>query len=105
MDNTIENQLQESLEEWADIEKLTYERQNKDKKIISKFCAENKAADIYHTLKLLEKYSGLASHDRETVEMMKSKYPQELDAKLLYDYLNMRDIYSDYLESGGECDD
>lgn len=105
MDKEFENELLESLGEWSDIEKHTEERMRKDKRIISRFCANNDAADIFHILKLLEKYDGLAEHDRETVEMMKLKYPKELDSKLLYDYLDMTDIYSKYLESGGECDD
>ncbi len=105
MDKEFENELLDSLDEWSDIERLIEERTKKDKKIISKFCANNDSADIFHILELLEKHKGLPEHDRETVKMMKLKYPKELDCRLLNDYLDMTEIYNKYLESGGGCDD
>lgn len=105
MDGKLEQELQESAEEWANIKKMEAERVKKDNKIISMFCAENHPADIYTTIQLLLKYNGMPTHDKETVEEFNKKYPGDLNIDLLHRYLDLKDIYHEYLELGGECDD
>lgn len=112
MEDSLIDQLQESEEEWADIEKLRHDllnkenaRLNKDKKIISHYCADNKHADITTTLELLLKYSALPEHDEETIKEFKQSYPSKLSVDIIHRFEDVKDIYSSYLESGGEYDD
>lgn len=102
MDEHLEKQFQDSENEWAEIERLTAIRTKKDKRIISQYCAQNNEADIIHTLELLEKYSGMPSHDKEILDQFKENYPKALTVKLIYSFEDMRDIYQDYLEFGEE---
>lgn len=105
MDETLEKEFQDSEEEWAEIEKLKAIREKKDKKIISKFCANNDQADMLKILSLLEKYPGMPSHDKDVVFEFKKKYPNELTVQLIHSLLDVMDIYSQYLESGGNTND
>ena len=105
MDDNLKQLMQESLDEWADIEKRQAEREKKDKKIISLYCSQNRQADIFQIIKLLMKFKGMAGHDKETVEEFKAKYPDQLNVKLLNDFLDVKDLYKEYLESGGENDE
>lgn len=105
MDDNLKQLMQESLDEWADIQKRQAEREQKDKKIISLYCSQNSQADIFQIIKLLMKFKGMAGHDKATVEEFKEKYPDKLDIKLLYDFLDVKDLYKEYLESGGENDE
>lgn len=102
MDENLEKQLQESESDWAEIEKHVAEREKKDKRIISQFCASNKQADMVRILDLLEKHNGMPNHDKEIVIEFKKCYPKELNTKLIHSFLDVRDIYSIYLESGGD---
>ncbi len=45
MNENLEKQFQESESEWAEIEKSTAIRKQKDKRIISQYCAVNNEAD------------------------------------------------------------
>lgn len=112
MDEWLLNEVQESEEEWADIERLKRElekkselRTKKDERIIREFCAKNKYADIIRTLELLEKNQGIAKWDREIVQQFKEKYPNELTVPMIQQMMDVKDLYREYLESGGECDD
>lgn len=105
MDDNLKQMIQESLDEWADIEQRQAEREKKDKRIISLYCSQNRQADVFQILELLVKFKGMAGHDKETVEDFKSKYPNKLDVKLLNDFLDVKDLYKEYLESGGDCDE
>lgn len=105
MDENLEKQFQESESDWAEIEKLKAEREKKDKKIISQFCASNKQADMVRILELLEKYNGMPSHDTEIVNEFRKCYPKNLSVKLIHNFLDVKDIYSQYLESGGDDND
>lgn len=102
MDENLEKRMQESESDWADIEKRTAERIKKDKRIISDFCASNKRADMFQILELLEKHGGLPEHDDEIVKKFRESYPQQLTVKLIHDFLDVTDIYSQYLEFGGD---
>lgn len=102
---SFEQQISESLDEWADIQKKMAEREKKDKKIISRFCANNTAADIGHILELLLKYDGMSGDDKKSIEEFKSSYPNKLTIPMLGDFLDIKDIYKEFLESGGENDD
>lgn len=101
MTDELQKSLQESVDEWGNIEKSKAIQEKKDKKIISKYCAENDPADIYRTLKLLNKYEGLPQHDKIIVESFEAKYPNKLTTKIILDFEDVKDIYSKYLESGG----
>ncbi len=105
MDSNLEKKLQESEAEWADIERLKAAREKKDQKILSIYCAMNRPADIIHTIELLAKYNGLPQHDKEIVENFKNSYPDKITVKLLHAFLDTKDIYKEYLESGGSCDE
>lgn len=105
MSDDLLDQLQESEREWAEIEKTTALRSEKDKKIISRFCAENDYADIKRTLDLLKKHQGLPQHDRDVVKSFESAYPDKLTVLGIHQFIDVRDIYGCYLESGGESDD
>lgn len=102
MDENLENDMQESLSEWATIEKTISERQKKDRIIISKYCATHKDVDIINILNLFDKYNGLPSHDDEIIKDFKSKYPKDLTVKSIKAFEDVKIIYSDFLESGGE---
>lgn len=102
MGNEIQEALQESVEEWAKIEKLEAVRKKKDQRIISKYCADNDPADIYRILKLLNRLDGLPSHDKETIKSFESKYPNNLSTKLILEFEDVKDIYSKYLEQEGK---
>ena len=102
MDEKLEMQFQESEADWAEIEKLTAEREKKDKRIISEFCASNKQADMVRILDLLEKYNGMAEHDKKIVNEFRKCYPKDLSVKIIHNFLDVKDIYSRYLESGGD---
>lgn len=105
MDETLEKEFQDSEEEWAEIERLKAIREKKDKRIISIFCANNDEVDMLRILNLLEKYPGMPSHDKEIVYEFKKNYPKELTVKLIHSFLDVMDIYSRYLESGGGTND
>lgn len=105
MDNDLKLMMQDSLEEWASIEQRQAEREKKDKKIISIYCSQNKQADVIHIIELLMKFNGMAGHDKDTVKSFKEKYPDKLNVKTLSDFLDVTDLYSEYLESGGNSDD
>lgn len=102
MDENLEKQFQESESEWAEIEKNTEIRKKKDQRIISKYCATNKEADIVHILKLLEKHGGMPNHDEELLTEFKEHYPKTLTVKMIHNFEDIKDIYSEYLESGVE---
>lgn len=101
MEETLEKKLQESEAEWAKLERLIAEREKKDKRIISEYCANNNSADIYNILELLEKYDGMPEYDKETVSEFKDNYPIKLTVNLIHRYEDLKDIYNEYLESGG----
>lgn len=105
MYNKLQQQLEESLAEWANIDKEIAERQKKDKRIISTFCAQNTLADMTRILYLLEKYNGMPKYDKEIVIEFKQKYPDNLDAKILSSFLDIKDMYSQILEAGGDDND
>lgn len=105
MDKKLEKEFQESEEEWAKIEQLKAEREKKDRKLISKFCASYESADMVNIIALLEKHQGMPKHDIEIVTEFKSNYPSTLSVKLIHSFLDVKDIYSRYLESGGNADD
>ena len=105
MDENLEKQFQESESEWAEIERLKAEREKKDKRIISQFCALNRQADMLQILELLEKHNGMPRHDKEIVNEFRKCYPEELNIKLIHSFLDVKDIYSLYLESGGDDDE
>ena len=112
MDKDLIDQFQDSEVEWADIQRLRYELEEKERKrtlkdqnIISRYCGKNDYADITTTLELLLKYPGLAKHDQETVEKFKECYPKKLTVGMIHEYEDVVDIYSEYLESGGEYND
>lgn len=105
MDEALEQQFQDSEKEWAEIERLKAIREKKDRRIISIFCAQNDPADMINILSLLEKYSGMPQHDKEIVYDFKRKYPNDLTVKIIHSFLDVMDIYSQYLESGGNIND
>ncbi|MCR2050649.1 hypothetical protein NSB25_25790 [Acetatifactor muris] len=105
MDDNITKGLQDSLSEWSKIDKLIADRENKDKRIISTFCAANDPADMKQILDLLEKHNGMPKHDKDVVYEFKDKYPSNLNTKLISNFLDVKDIYSQYLESGGKNND
>ena len=47
----------------------------------------------------------MPKHDKEVVEEFKKNYPEELNIKLIHSFLDVKDIYSQYLESGGDDDE
>lgn len=109
MDKDLVDQFQESEMEWAEIQELQFQleekkgkRTLKDQNIISKYCGRNNYADIISTLELLLKYPGLAKHDHETIQKFKESYPNELTVELIHKYEDILDVYSEYLESEGE---
>ncbi|MBD5395897.1 MAG: hypothetical protein HDR71_16920 [Lachnospiraceae bacterium] len=104
MDENLEKQFQESEAEWAEIEEKKAIREKKDKRIISMFCASNNQADMVQILNLLEKHNGMPDHDKEVIVSFKECYPGSLTVKLLHSFLDVKDIYSQYLESGGKDD-
>lgn len=105
MTKDLLEKLKESLQERADIERQLAERDKKDKKVISMYCAENAPADIYRTLKLLEKYNGLPEHDKYVVDNFNATYPKKLTVQLILEFEDVKDIYRRYLESGGNDDE
>lgn len=105
MENNLEQMMQESESEWADIEKKIAFREKLDKKIISIYCSQNKEADIIHIVELLEKYNGMPLHDKEIIASFKNEYPENLKVRTIHDFLDIQDIYKAYLESGGEADE
>lgn len=105
MDKELEKEFQESEEEWAKIEQQKAEREKKDRKLISRFCASYEHADMVNIITLLEKYQGMPKHDKEIVTEFKSNYPSTLNVKQIHNFLDVKDIYSKYLESGGNADD
>ena len=102
MNDYLEQLCQESEFDWAEIQRMTDERNKKDKRIISEYCAKNKNADIIRILELLEKYDGLPSHDRDIVNEFKNSYPDSLTVKMIHSFEDTRDIYREYLEYGEE---
>lgn len=102
MNDELEKRMQDSEIEWAKIQELTAERQRKDKRIISEFCAANDEADIKRTLDLLNKYNGMPNHDKEIVNEFNTSYPRELTVKLIHNFLDVKDLYRKFLESGGD---
>lgn len=105
MDKLFEKELNDSLDEWVNIDKAIAEREKKDRKIISRYCAENKRADIFGIVELLLKYDGMPQKDIDVVKTFKANYPDNLNTKLLVAFLDVKDIYRNILESGGEYDD
>ena len=105
MDKDIKKLTEESFEEWADIEQKQAEREKKDKKIISLYCSQNLQADVFQIIELLMKFKGMAGHDKDTVMAFKEKYPDKLNIKLLHDFLDVKDLFKEYLESGGTGDE
>lgn len=97
--------INESEEEWAEIQKNTATRKKKDERIISMFCAENPASDINRTLELLEQYEGMPDHDKKIIKKFKDEYPKELSLSSILGFLDTTDIYHKYLESGGGAND
>lgn len=102
MDEDLERKFQESESDWAEIEKSTAVRVQKDKRIISEYCARNREADIIHTLKLLEKYKGMPTHDEQIVNEFKNNYPKTLTVKMIHNFEDIKEIYQEYLEYGEE---
>lgn len=103
MDKILAEQCQESLDEWAEIEKTEAERRKKDNRIVSNYCAENKEADIIHILELLDKHKGaMPKHDEIIVDTFKHNYPKTLTVKMIVEFEDIKDIYSEYLEMGDE---
>ena len=102
MDENLEKQFQESEYEWAEIHKNIAIRKQKDKRIISQYCADNKEADIVHTLELLEKYKGMPEHDHEILTEFKMNYPKTLTVRIIHNFEDVKDIYQEYLEFGEE---
>lgn len=102
MDENLEKQFQESENDWADIQRKTDIRNQKDRRIISQYCAKNKEADIIHTLKLLEKFKGMPNYDEELLNEFRENYPKTLTVKMIHDFEDIKDIYREYLESGEE---
>lgn len=105
MTSDLHTELQSSLEEREKIEEALAIRDKKDRKLISAYCAENDPADIYRILDLLIKFNGLPDYDRETVESFKNGYPGKLSVKLILAFEDIMDIYSKFLESGGNDDE
>lgn len=101
MDESLGKKLQDSEVEWARIQRQIAEREKKDRRIISEYCAKNDIADIYHILELLEKYDGMPDYDKETVVEFRGNYPKKLTVDLIHRYEDLKDIYNNYLESGG----
>lgn len=102
MDKELETRMQESEEEWAKIQKEIALREKKDQRIISEFCASNDPADIVHSIELLEKFPGMPIHDKEAVDEFKEVFPKKLTVPILHKYLDVKDIYREFLESGEE---
>lgn len=102
MGKCVKDNIQESLVEWAEIDKCTAIRMKKDERIVRQFCAENTEQDIMGILELLEQYKGMSSPDQKIVVDFKQKYPKQLDVKSIADFLDVKDLYSQYLESGGK---
>lgn len=105
MGGDIKSELADSLAEWAKIEQQQAEREDKDKKIISAYLAQNNGADILRTLELLKKYEYMPDHDIEVIKEFEEHFPKKLTTPILSRYLDVADIYSQYLESGGKNDD
>lgn len=112
MDKRIQEDMQSSMEEWADIQEQKYkleqrekERKKKDQQIISRYCASSTKADIFRTLELLLKFGGLPRHDEEIANNFKEAYPKDLTLAKIAEFEDMKMIYKKQLESGGEYDD
>lgn len=105
MNDEIKKALEESIDDWAALDKSKAEREKKDRKIISIFCSKNTKGDMNKIIELLECFDGMAGPDKEIVNDFKTNYPDKLNTKLLYDFLDLKDIYAEYLESGGEYND
>ena len=105
MSDNLEEMLEQSEEEWAEIDKKVALREKKDKKIISMYCAENRSADVFNIIELLEKYNGMPDHDSEIVQEFKAQYPKMLKVKTLKSFMDIQLIYHGYLDSGGESDE
>lgn len=99
---SFEDEIQQSLSEWAEIEKKQELRQKKDERLISQFCADNSHADVIRTLNLLEKYKGMPKHDCERVISFKNNYPDNITVQDIAGYQDVTDLYARYLELGGK---
>lgn len=105
MDKAIREQMEDSLEEWSAINKQIHEREIKDRRIISEYCATNTKSDITKTIKILQSYEGMPSYDKDIVNRFESMYPDSLTIQIIEEFSDLQDIYADYLLSGGEDDD
>lgn len=105
MEDKLKEMLQGSLEAWANIDRSRAEQEKKDRKIISMYCAKNQPADIFRTIELLEKFNGLPEYDEQVIKKFKENYPKKITTKLLFDFLDVKDIYREFLESGGKNND
>lgn len=100
-EKNLDELMQESAAEWKNIERLKAEREKKDKKIISMFCAENNPSDILKTYKIIIKNQGIPHADKEVVKNFKENYPDSLSIPLILEYKDIIEIYSNILETGG----
>lgn len=102
MNENLEKEFQESESEWAEIQNLTNIRMQKDKRIISKYCASNNDADIIQILNLLEKYRGMPEHDEQIIKEFKENYPKKLTVRMIHNFEDVKELYQEYLEYGEE---
>ena len=101
MDEKYKEELQESLRKWATIDKILAIQRKKDEPLISRFCANNDPEDINQTIKKLKNHKGMPKHDRKIITTFELAYPDNLTTKILLQYLDLTDIYSDFLRSMG----
>lgn len=104
MSSTLQEKLQESLNEWENIQRAIKEQKAKDAKIIRDFCSKNTGADIRKTISHLLNYDGISSSDRAIVERFKNMYPDSLTTEGLKEFTEVRHGYREYLLNGGDDD-
>ena len=84
------------------LNQLNRKKEKIEEKIINQFRAKNNQSDVLKTLNLLENNKVIAAHDKEILAEFKEKYPKQLNVHLIHNYLNLKDIYSQYLNE--ECE-
>lgn len=101
MDEKYKEELQESLRKWAIIEKILVIQRKKDEPLISRFCADNDPDDITQTINKLKDHKGLPTHDKKVINKFEHAYPDNLTTKIILQYLDLTDLYSDFLRNMG----
>ena len=101
MDEKYNEELQESLKIWTKIDMILAIQRTKDQPLIRKFCSKNDFDDIRKTIQTLKNHKGVPTHDKQIIIAFELAYPDNLTTKLISQYLDLTDIYSDFLRNMG----